>query len=87
MAAKAGMKSLCRHRMSNRSSPIPKRTTDCNESIADKYDANFKAVRLHVKRIGVAQMCIPCCVGIYAISDQYRPAGVPPQIPYYLLLM
>ena len=51
MAAKAGMKILCRHRMSNRSSPIPKRTTDCKESIADKYDANFKSVRSHVIQI------------------------------------
>ena len=46
MAAKAGMKSLCRHRMSNRSSPIPKRTTDCKESIADKYDANLRVLGL-----------------------------------------
>ena len=37
--------------MSKRSSPIPKSTTDCKESIADKYDANFKNVRSYVTHI------------------------------------
>ena len=55
MAAKAGMKSLCRHRMSKRSSPIPKRTTDCKESIADKYDASFQSIRSYIIQIHFAK--------------------------------
>jgi hypothetical protein len=36
MLAKAGMKNLCRHRMSKRSSPIPRMETDWRERIAER---------------------------------------------------
>ncbi len=41
MEAKAGMKNLCRQRMSKRSSPRPRRTTDCRLRRADKYEASY----------------------------------------------
>jgi hypothetical protein len=34
--AKAGMKNLWRHRMSKRSSPMPRMTTDWRERIAER---------------------------------------------------
>ena len=36
MDANAGISILCRHLMSNRSSPTPNRTTACSEITADK---------------------------------------------------
>lgn len=41
IAAKAGMSTLWRHRMSNKSSPMPSSTTLCSDSRADRYDASW----------------------------------------------
>lgn len=49
------MKNLCRHRMSNKSSPMPKRTTDCRDKIAERYDANLTRNRVsHLSLLEVA---------------------------------
>ena len=41
--------------MSNKSSPMPNRTTDCKDNIADRYDANLKRVRVsHLQLLNVA---------------------------------
>lgn len=39
--ANAGTRTLCLHRISNRSSPMPSITTDCSESTAPRYDASY----------------------------------------------
>jgi hypothetical protein len=41
MLAIPGMKNLCRHRISKRSSPIPRIDTDCRERMAERYEANW----------------------------------------------
>jgi hypothetical protein len=41
MLAMPGMKNLWRHRISKRSSPIPRIETDCRERMAERYDANW----------------------------------------------
>lgn len=46
MDAKAGMSTLCLHRISKRSSPSPSTTTDWSERMADKYDASYSVVQL-----------------------------------------
>lgn len=43
--AKAGMKSLWRHLISNKSSPKPRRTIDWRDKMADKYDASYNRNR------------------------------------------
>lgn len=49
------MKSLCRHRMSNKSSPMPNRTTDCRDKIAERYDANLNRHRVsHLQILDIA---------------------------------
>jgi len=42
MAAKAGMKNLCRQRMSKRSSPMPRKAMDCREMIAERKEASYR---------------------------------------------
>ncbi len=43
--------------MSNKSSPMPKRTTDCRDKIADRYDASLKRDKVSHRQLPSVAEC------------------------------